>query len=211
MRLSLLPTLADYCASLPGEFSQITDDRRQQLQPLSDYLYSKRSPSRPVSMTVICTHNSRRSHMGQLWLQTAATYYGVADVRTYSGGTEATAFHPHAVASLRRAGFDIQTAQQTLNPVYTVRASDDGPAWRAFSKRFNDSTNPDREFAAIMVCTDADQNCPIVPGAETRVSLPYEDPKAYDGTPQEAPQYDRCCRQIAREMFYAMSTAGESH
>ena len=205
MKPILYPTLTDYCISLIDEFPRIADKRRAALSLLSDYMRGKHSRRQPAALIVICTHNSRRSHLGQLWLQMAALYYGIENVCTYSGGTEATAFHPHAVDSLRRAGFKVEAARQDTNPVYAVRASDDMPIWPTYSKRYNDSANPDRNFAAIMVCTDADQNCPVVPRAETRISLPYQDPKAYDGTSQEAEQYDQCCRQIAREMFYAVS------
>jgi arsenate reductase len=37
-----------------------------------------------------------------------------------------------------------------------------------------------------MTCSEADKNCPIVLGALDRISLPYNDPKEADGTPEEA-------------------------
>jgi arsenate reductase len=55
-----------------------------------------------------------------------------------------------------------------------------------------------------MTCTHADENCPFIPGA-TRISLPYEDPKAFDGTPEEEAIYAERCRQIARELLFAFS------
>lgn len=131
-------------------------------------------------------------------------------MQTYSGGTEATAVHPNAVAALRHAGFGVQVTGVGPNPVYIVHAGADIPVASTYSKRYDDAANPARDFCAIMVCTDADRDCPIVFGSENRITLPYDDPKAYDGTSEEAEQYDRCCRRIAREMFYAMSV-GRSH
>jgi hypothetical protein len=56
-----------------------------------------------------------------------------------------------------------------------------------------------------MVCAEANESCPIVPGADFRLGLPYQDPKAFDNTPQQNEKYDERCRQIAREMFYVFS------
>ena len=201
----LYPNLNRYCASLPGEFSQIPEERKIVLQQISEYVSSKHRQRQRASLVVICTHNSRRSHLGQAWLQTAANYYGIEGVQTYSGGTEATAFHPNAVACLRRAGFSVEATDKGVNPVYRLSISDGMPGWLGYSKRFDDVANPRSNFCAILVCTDADQRCPVVSGADQRLSVPFHDPKAYDHTPQDSVQYDRSCRYIAREMAYAMS------
>ncbi len=41
-------------------------------------------------------------------------------------------------------------------------------------------------------------------GAEERISLMYDDPKAFDGTDLEVAKYDERCRQVAVEMFYLL-------
>jgi arsenate reductase len=74
-----------------------------------------------------------------------------------------------------------------------------------FSKKFDDDFNPKTNFAAIMTCSEADENCPFVPGAEFRKSITYTDPKEADGTNREVEVYDERCRQIATEMFYMMN------
>jgi len=158
-------------------------------------------------LTVICTHNSRRSHMGQLWLRAAATYYGVGGVAVFSGGTEATAFNPRAVAALKRAGFKLHRAGGGENPRYEASYGKTFPSVIMFSKRFDHSDNPKEGFAAVMVCSDADATCPVAPGAEGRFSVPFEDPKNFDGTPYEQSAYDERCRQIAREMLFAVRHA----
>ena len=76
-----------------------------------------------------------------------------------------------------------------------------------FSKKYDHSQNPQNAFAAIMVCSNADEACPFIPGADARFSLPFQDPKQHDNTPQEGRQYDERCRQIAREMLYTMDNA----
>lgn len=87
-----------------------------------------------AELIFICTHNSRRSHIAQVWAQTAATYYNVPNVVAYSGGTEATAFNPRAVKAMEEAGFKITKTTEGTNPVYEVRFSDDATFIKAFSK-----------------------------------------------------------------------------
>ncbi|MCB0556127.1 MAG: protein-tyrosine-phosphatase [Phaeodactylibacter sp.] len=201
--------LAQYVSSLPAEFKQISPARKFVLEQLAEYIFEQQRAGQPVLLTVICTHNSRRSHMGQLWALVAAAWYGIAGVESFSGGTEATAFHPNAVAALQLAGFHISRETQGENPEYSVRYSDDLPAVRVFSKRFDDAANPAKGFAAILVCSEADEACPFVPGADVRIALPFEDPKYADGSPEEQQAYDTACRLIAREVFFVMEQAGK--
>ncbi|MFW5761624.1 MAG: protein-tyrosine-phosphatase [Cyclobacteriaceae bacterium] len=143
--------------------------------------------------------------MFQIWAATAAAYYGFAgEVNTYSGGPEATAFNPRAVASIERAGFNVHNPGDE-NPHYQVTYSNNGQVMECFSKKYDDPSNTSENFAAIMTCSDADKNCPFIPGASLRVPIPYVDPKEADGTDQEAAIYDERCKQIATEMFYLMS------
>lgn len=88
----------------------------------------------PTELTFICTHNSRRSHMGQIWAQAAAWHFGLNDVRTFSGVTEATAFNPRAVRALRELGVAIDVSQEADNPVYTVQLQSVGRHLRPSAK-----------------------------------------------------------------------------
>ena len=144
--------------------------------------------------------------MGQLWAVAAAAHFGIDGVRTYSGGTEATAFNPRAVAAMRRAGFVIESPGGD-NPRYRVTFDEDGPVMECFSKAYDDPVNPATGFAAIMTCSDADEACPVIHGASLRAPIRYEDPKAADETPDEALAYDARCLQIATEMLYLFTRA----
>ncbi|MCU0444700.1 MAG: protein-tyrosine-phosphatase [Microscillaceae bacterium] len=197
--------LAKYCQSLESEFSQISAERKESLQELVDYLRQKLDNQALIKITVICTHNSRRSHLGQVWLKTAALYYGVANVETYSGGTDATAFNPRAVKALENVGFLIEKEDNGTNPIYWLNLDNQSVKQKMFSKKYDDSFNPQKEFCALMVCTDADEACPMVRGAEKRISMPYEDPKKFDGTDLESAKYAERCREIARDMFWVMA------
>jgi protein-tyrosine-phosphatase len=192
---ALLPTLAT-----------IPEERRETLERIASFVHERRAAGQPARLMFICTHNSRRSHMSQIWAATAAAWYGIDGVETYSGGTEATAFNPRAVAAMRRAGFDIdEVTSDVANPHYAIRFALDRPTLDVFSKTFDAVSNPSSDFAAIMNCSEADDACPIVAGAALRISLPYDDPKLADGSPEEADRYDERARQIAREMFYLFS------
>ncbi|MGE0606418.1 MAG: protein-tyrosine-phosphatase [Pirellulales bacterium] len=205
MATELNPPLAEYVAARTAEFDQIDEDRKLALRSLARYIQTKADAGLPVRLTFICTHNSRRSHLSQLWGAVAAAHYGLADVQTFSGGTESTAFNPRAVAAVVRAGLLVDKGPEAENPRYQVRYVAGGPASECYSKVFHQAPNPSEDFCAVMTCTQADKNCPVVKGAEERIALPYDDPKVSDGTPQEAETYDERCRQIARELLYAFS------
>jgi protein-tyrosine-phosphatase len=201
----LYPGLASFISETLSEFDQIPEQRRKQLVQLAGLVTDRSSAGDTTRLTFICTHNSRRSHMSQIWAQTAAHYFGVPRVETFSGGTEATAFNPRAVAALERAGFRIDTTDETSDPVYRVRYTDDMDPMECFSKVYHQPPNPTQDFLAVMTCSQADRNCPLVLGAAERIAIPYDDPKAFDGTEQETAKYDERCRQIGREMLYLFS------
>jgi len=201
---SLFDSLSQFVHSITQEFDQIPTERKELLQKLTAYVQAQVDAGERVQLTFICTHNSRRSHLSQLWAQTAAYYYGIPRVQTYSGGTEATAFNPRAVKAVEKAGFQISSSGDASNPVYLVHYSEEQPPVQAFSKVYDQGGNPTANFGAVMTCTHADENCPFIPGA-TRISLPFDDPKAFDDTPLEEAKYDERTRQIGREIFYAFS------
>lgn len=196
------PGISAFLAQRTSEFHQIPAARKQQLARLAAYVQAKND--QPVHLNFICTHNSRRSHLGMIWAAVAATHYGLENVLTYSGGTEATAFNPRAVAALERAGFRIENPGGD-NPHYRVYYAEDRPPLVCFSKVYDHPENPDKDFAAIMTCSEADENCPFIPGAKLRLPLTYEDPKAADDTPEETARYDERTAQIGRELLYAFS------
>ncbi|MCC6462931.1 MAG: protein-tyrosine-phosphatase [Saprospiraceae bacterium] len=204
----MLPSVQQYLDAL-RDFSALPTERRSLLDALAEYIRSQTRSGQPARLTFICTHNSRRSHLGQVWAQAAAHYWGLAPVDAFSGGTETTACNPRTVAALQRAGIRVQQITDTANPVYLFQYAEGVPPLAAFSKVFDQAPNPQSGFAAVMTCTQAEENCPFVPGAARRFSLTYEDPKAADDTPAEAATYDERCRQIAQEMLYMMFRARE--
>lgn len=191
-------------------FDLISAERKEKLEQVARYIQKRLIADDEARLVFICTHNSRRSHLAQVWAQTAARYYGIEGVATYSGGTEATAFNPRAVAALERAGFDIAVDQPGDNPLYSIKSSTNGEPMKAFSKKYTDKANPQDNFCAVMTCSHADANCPVVFGCDERVSVTYDDPKDFDGTESETRAYDERCRQICSEMFWIFSQVADN-
>lgn len=183
----------------------ISKERKAVLQPLVDFLNEKRKNEKEIRINFICTHNSRRSHLSQVWAQTMASHFDITNVFCYSGGTEATALFPMVAETLINSGFEINTLSKGENPVYSIKYAENQHPIIGYSKKFDDNFNPKSEFAAIMTCSQADEGCPFIAGAEKRIPITFEDPKAYDNTPQQAQKYKERSLQIATELFYVFS------
>ena len=201
----MLPSLQPYVNEVAHELDKVPAERKAVLNEIVATVSSQLADGKTADLTFICTHNSRRSHMSQIWSQTAAYYYGLNNVRAFSGGTEATACNCRTITAMRSAGFDIKDATTGDNPIYLVRYAEDRPAIRAYSKLYNTDDNPKRDFIALMTCSAADKSCPVVYGSIARYAIHYVDPRLCDDTPTETAAYNERCREIAREMFYIMS------
>lgn len=201
----LFPALAEHVRAhvLPA-VAHVPAERRIELARIAAWVSEERAAGRPAALVFICTHNSRRSQLGQVWAATAAAWLGVSGVHTYSGGTEVTAFNPRAVQALRRAGFEV-VAGAGDNPRHAVSMGPGHEPLVGWSKVYDDAANPTEGFAAIMTCSAADASCPTVRGAALRVALPYDDPKQADDTPEESARYDERSQQIAAEMLFLFS------
>jgi len=185
--------------------NEVPAERRAVLDKAARFIRERLDAGKPAQLTFVCTHNSRRSHLAQIWTQTAAAHYGIANIQTASGGTEATACNIRTVKALRRAGFSVADCTGGTNPVYVAQITDTGPGLRLFSKVYDHPDNPQKDFAALMCCDQADAGCPVVLGAAARFAIHYVDPKVTDNTPAESATYDERSQQIAREMFYMIS------
>lgn len=183
----------------------ITKERKAVLLPLIDFIQLKVSNSQEARINFICTHNSRRSHLAQVWTQTLANFFNLKNVTCYSGGTETTALFPMVVKTLENSGFKINTISKGDNAVYSIKYANNEHPIIGFSKKLDDDFNPKSEFAAIMTCDSANEACPFVPGAEKRIPITFEDPKAFDNTPQQAEKYNERSLQIATELFFVFS------
>lgn len=188
--------------SLAGSFDEISSERRRLLDELAIYINGKLISQKQVKLVFICTHNSRRSIMAQIWAKAAAVYYKIPNVDTFSGGTKKTAFNSHAVKALKKAGFKIKPVGEGSNPRYRVKISKGLGPLTCFSKKFSHKSNPDKDFVAIVTCSEADQSCPVIAGAEYRTSIRYQDPKDSDGTKLAGETYMQRSLQIGREMLY---------
>lgn len=193
------------CNNLSQKFDEIPSDRKTILEKISSFIQSKKDKNEPIQLIYVCTHNSRRSHFGQIWAAVASEFYAIENISTFSGGTEATAFNINAINALKEMGFDVQSKDESNNPIFEVKFSDVKIPTICFSKVYDDAFNPTSNFAAVMTCGDAEENCPFIPGVDLRIATTYNDPKEFDGTPQQDEKYRERSLQIALETLYVFS------
>jgi arsenate reductase len=199
------PIIEQYIVEAIQCFDSISEERKILLKKISSYIEKKILKKETPELIYICTHNSRRSHFGQIWAKIAATYYGFSDVQTYSGGTEATAFNPNAIRAIETIGFNVIKETDKPNSMYKVQFGIPDVTINCFSKKYDHRLNPTQGFCAVMTCTEADGACPFIDGAEVRISTPYNDPKAFDGTSRQDAMYLERCKQIVTECLYVFS------
>ncbi len=199
----MYPELSKTIAALKER--NISEDRRAALQELCAFIQAKTERGQDINLCFICTHNSRRSQLAQVWARVAGTYFGIPKLYCYSGGTEVTALYPAVAETLRNQGFRVLPLAGAENPVYAFKYSENAVPLIGFSKKYDDPFNPASAFAAVMTCSQADAGCPFVAGAEKRIVLPFEDPGISDHTPEQARVYAERSLQIASEMFYVFS------
>jgi len=183
----------------------ISEERKAVLQPLVEFIQSKVLSKQEIRINFICTHNSRRSHLSQVWAKTMAHYFNIKNVSCYSGGTESTALFPLVAETFKASGFRVETISEGKNPIYSIKYADNEHPVIGFSKKLDDDFNPKKQFAAVMTCSQADGGCPFIAGAEKRIPITFEDPKVFDNSPQQAEKYNERSLQIATEMYYVFS------
>lgn len=205
----LINNLENKINELEQNHNSISDERKKLLESFTEYISGKVKKDKDVNLIFICTHNSRRSTMSQIWAQTAAEYFGIPNVKCYSGGTEATAFNPRAVKAVEEMGFRVEQKDNSENPLYLVYYSEGKDPIKCFSKIYSAPFNPQKDFATIMTCSDADANCPVVFGAKARFPIRYDDPKEFDGTDLEEIKYKERFKQIGTEMIYVFNKCKE--
>jgi len=183
----------------------ISDERKKTLQPLVEFIQTKIDKQEVIRINFICTHNSRRSHLSQIWAQVAAAYFEIPNVHCYSGGTVETALFPKIAETLSNQGFNIFKIAESSNPLYAIKYDANAVPIIGFSKKYDSPFNPSSAFAAVMTCSEADGGCPLIAGAEKRIPITFDDPKVSDNTPAQTQMYAERSLQIATEMFYVFS------
>ena len=182
---------------------EVSNKRVFLINEIVNYIYKKTSENKIPKLNFICTHNSRRSQFCQFWASFFSNYYNIK-CEVYSGGTVETEVHKSVLNNISDYGFNI-IFKECNNPTYSIKFKNQNLG-NYFSKFYYNFENPKNEFAAIMTCTDAENNCPVVEGSEIKFSLPYEDPKKYDKSKNEKNEYKKTSETIASEMNYLFKT-----
>jgi arsenate reductase len=129
----------------------------------------------------LCTHNSARSQMAEGLLRRLAG----DRFEVYSAGTEATSVRPEAIKVMAELGVDISGQEsETLD--------------RYLGEPFDH---------VITVCDDANEACPVFPGAKTRLHWSFKDPSRATGSEEERLEVfrevrDQILGRIERELEF---------
>lgn len=185
---------------------EITFSRKTYLQPFINFLkLNLKETNAVININFICTHNSRRSQLAQVWAQIAIAYFEIPGISCYSGGMEQTTVYTQITRTLANQGIEVIQLSAERNPIYALRYSDTSIPIILFSKVYFHSYNPQSEFISVMTCSQADEDCPLINGNSQKFSINYEDPKLYDGSNKEIEIYSNKSFEIASEMFYIFS------
>ncbi len=178
-------------------------NRKDKLVKLAQVIKKSHEQQNIVNIIFICTHNSRRSQFSQVWAYISSLYFKLDFIKFYSGGTEVDSINLNVINALINRGVKIEK-KQNGDEVYLLKSFKRDKGINLHSKVYNCQSNPSRCFIAIMTCSDADQMCPVIKGADKKISLPYPDPRVADNTRLEEEVYNQTCSIIAKEMFYLM-------
>lgn len=196
--------------NLAFEKLKIEPNRFQLLNEIALQIVKEYKKTNKVNLNYICTHNSRRSQLSQVWSDYASNYYNLNTVSSFSGGTAVTAFYRNTVKTLQEVGFIFKIEEFFhQNPKYSISYEGCKRSIKGFSKLYDDKENK-KPYIAITTCSNADENCPFIPDALYRFHLPFVDPKSSDGAKNQAETYLETNKQIAGEIHTIFKIISDS-
>jgi len=113
-----------------------------------------------LKVLFLCTGNSARSQMAEAFLRR----YAGDRFEVFSAGLEPQGVHPLATRVMKEIGFDL-SGQLSKDVAQFL-----GQAHFSY---------------VITLCAQAEDRCPIFPGATTRLHWPFEDPAGFEGTDEQ--------------------------
>lgn len=185
--------------ALEAEVEGTSLHRKRVLDQIITYIRKQQSNNQSVQLMFVCTHNSRRSQFGQIWTAILSAHYGL-NLLAFSGGTEVTKTHATVLDVFKQLQVPILSEDETTNQKHLIHI--DNKTITVFSKLYNHPHNPKSNFAALMTCSEAAENCPYIQGCDLRIPLSYDDPKIFDGTNEELNAYQKTSDEVARELVY---------
>jgi arsenate reductase len=118
----LTDTLKQTSESLIKDFEAILEDRKALLDELAIYIKGKLISRKEVNLIFICTHNSRRSHMAQIWARRLLQFTTTSRTsRLFPEAHKKLHLTSMAVNALKKAGFKIKALSEKSNPKYRVK------------------------------------------------------------------------------------------
>ena len=187
--------------------ASISNERRELIDAMVHSMANELKRHEDLVLHFVCTHNARRSQLAQVWASVWADYFKLP-ILAISGGTEASAVHPNVLQALSAQGFEI-FPHDSNGHICGWKKAHSGT--HLFSKKWEDALLVGRPFMAVMTCSEADKECPVVPGAVDRFPLRFKDPKEFDGQPNAIEGYQTRSLEIAHELYDLFSNLKRTH
>ena len=128
---------------------------------------------------ILCTGNSARSQMAEGLLRHEAG----DRFEVFSAGTRPTHVRPEAIEAMAEIGIDISSHR---------------------SKSVDEFVGQDLDYV-ITVCSNANETCPVFPGAIKRLHWPFDDPAAME----DAAAFRRIRDQIHSRIMVFLADVGQ--
>ncbi len=196
--------ISKFNTQIQKKIENIAPERKSILHNIARKIITTFYGDGQCNVLFVCTHNSRRSQASQLLFNHFIQSCHL-EIKAFSAGTEATCFNQSMIHAASYFGFDLTTDKESLNPIYELQNQPYQDSMQYFSKVVDHKINPKKSTVAIMVCNDADKNCPIISSANYRLPLPFQDPKSSDGKQHEAATYQASFVEIGAEMLYLVN------
>lgn len=134
--------------------------------------------TRKPRVLFLCTGNSARSQMAEAFLRKHAG----DRFEVHSAGLEPKGIHPYARQVMEEAGIPLDGHRSKSLDEYLMKV---------------------HIGYLVTVCANAEERCPIMPGAGVRMHWPFDDPAAFEGTEKEKLAKFREVRDLIEERILA--------
>jgi len=183
-----------------GFFSKINQyNPEKDKKNLLDDIISKIQKSLKITNNIVflCTHNSRRSQLCQVWGIILSKIYNI-DLKFNSAGTEKTEVNKNILYCFSHIGLEVK-GNKIIYEDLSI----------SLHSKLLDEIQPNK-FISIMTCSDAEKSCPSDSRSIKNISMTYQDPKVFDYKEKEKDEYLKTSKLIAKELNYVLKKLVDS-
>tara|TARA_Y100001949_G_C15986510_1_gene330879 strand:+ start:2001 stop:2567 length:567 start_codon:yes stop_codon:yes gene_type:complete len=162
--------------------------RKKRLDNIASVINENLNKTR--SIVFLCTHNSRRSQICEVWGKVFAEIYR-KKININSAGAFKTVVHSQVYESIVKCGLVVDNKKEIFF---------DKKKFKLNSKTIDSLTM--KNFIAVMTCSNAEKSCPNDPRSIRNIKMFFNDPRIYDETDKMSREYLNTTIYIAEELNY---------